>query len=461
MGRNNSSLLECLAEFYIDLPRGDIPDTVMDKAKISLLDYIFVYIVGFHKGCLTSSILDYVRDRTNRRDVAVLMTGWKTDLELAALASGLIAHSVELDDGHRFGTSHPAAAVMPVALAFAELKNVHLEDLLRSIVIGYDLMLRLARAINPSHLQRGFHSTSTCGTLGAAAAASVLLQYNSKQMTHALGISGLFSSGLQEMLHSHPSAKALQVGRSAQSGAAAALFVNYGMKGPVTLLEGKHGWFKAMSDHCDVDGIVSGLGERWEIMETYTKLYPTCRHCHPAVDLAIEIYNMGYRIDDIDNLTIRMYSVGIAEVGNESPPQNLDEAMFSVRYAVALALRIGTLRLEDMDAFLADQQIVSFLSRITLRADPGMDERYPRDRGCVVEVMTHMKKTLRLETRLPKGEPDTVLSREAYLDKFRTITGNYVRKGGVETLTNLIHGADGDSLEIKDLLRLFDDITQG
>ncbi|MBD3290977.1 MmgE/PrpD family protein, partial [candidate division KSB1 bacterium] len=139
------SYLEKLSAFYSNLKIDGIPETVMDKAKLSLLDYLFVYVVGFHKGTLTQAILDYIKHKRKNFESSIMLTGMKADTELAAFASGLIAHSVELDDGHRFGTAHPAAVVIPAALAEVEKQNATLGKLLKAIVIGYDVMLRLSK----------------------------------------------------------------------------------------------------------------------------------------------------------------------------------------------------------------------------------------------------------------------------------------------------------------------------
>ena len=41
---------------------------------------------------------------------------------------------------------------------------------LAAIVAGYEVQIRLSRALNPTdHYNRGYHPTATCGVFGAAA----------------------------------------------------------------------------------------------------------------------------------------------------------------------------------------------------------------------------------------------------------------------------------------------------
>jgi 2-methylcitrate dehydratase PrpD len=357
-----------------------------------------------------------------------------------------------LDDGHRYGTAHPSVVVIPSALAFGEKLNAPLSEVLRAIIIGYDIMLRISRSINPFHLKRGFHSTSTTGTLGSAAAASVIMGYNTSAMTHTLAIAGLFSSGLQEMLHSNPSVKTLQVGKSAQSGAAAAIFENLQMRGPISLLEGQHGWLKAMTDQFNEVDLLSDLGNRWEIMDTYTKLYPTCRHCHHAIDLAIEASKSGIRLVSIQSIKIKTYSVGIAEVGLIKVPRNLEEAMFSITYAVTIAIQNGFLKLEDMEKGLVNKQIVDFSSKIGIESDSEMDTKYPEERGCILEINLLSGNQIVLRTHLPKGEPSTGLTDFEYLQKFKTITSEYTDASFVENIFGSIKNCDPHKVSINDII---------
>ena len=429
-----SSFANYLAEFYSDLKLDKTHDPVAQKAKLALLDYLFVYVAGFRAGVLKDAILKYATERVRNKESTILLTGEKADAELATLVSGVIAHSVELDDGHRYGTAHPAVVVIPAALAIAEKENASFNDLIKSIIIGYDVMLRLSKSINPSHLKRGFHSTSTTGTIGAAAAVASILKFDAADFTNAIAIAGLLSSGLQEMLHGNPSIKAFQVGRSSQSGLLATQFVTYGGKGPASIFEGQHGWIKAMTDVFDKSALLDELGERWEIMNTYTKLYPTCRHCHHAIDLAIEAFQSGLTIDKLEKVKIQTYNVGIAEVGIIKRPTNLEDAMFSLAYSISIAFTTGFVTLEHLEKFLSKKSLLSFSEKIEITSDKDMDERYPAERGCIMELVTKTGELFTFQTHLPKGEPETPLLNDEYINKFKAITNGIFQPAFVDKI---------------------------
>jgi len=80
----------------------------------------------------------------------------------------------ELDDGHRTAIGHPGSIAVPTALALGEHLNASGADVLKAVILGYEVFSRLGRTVNPSHY-RTWHTTGTCGTIAAAAAAASLL----------------------------------------------------------------------------------------------------------------------------------------------------------------------------------------------------------------------------------------------------------------------------------------------
>jgi len=86
----------------------------------------------------------------------------------AALGNGVAAHALDMDDGFRYGGVHAGVAVIPAALALAESLQLSGKQLILSIVCGYEIVNRISKAMNPSHLGRGFHTTGTIGVLGAS-----------------------------------------------------------------------------------------------------------------------------------------------------------------------------------------------------------------------------------------------------------------------------------------------------
>lgn len=92
----------------------------------------------------------------------------KADCLYAALANGIICHALELDDGNRFAQGHPGVSVIPTVLALGEKEKITGRSAIVATVAGYESFGRIGAAGNPSHFNRGFHTTGTCGTFAAA-----------------------------------------------------------------------------------------------------------------------------------------------------------------------------------------------------------------------------------------------------------------------------------------------------
>lgn len=403
------TLLMKLANFYAPLTPLDIPNGVKKKSRRVLMDFLCETAAGYKEGEFASICNRYLLQQGGRPEATVLCTGSRIPAANAAMAMGIMAHSIELDDGHRWGTSHPAVAVIPAVLALGEKLGSSFDEILKGIVVAYDVMLRAARAINPSHLKRGFHSTGTCGPLGAAAGCASLLKLPPEKFAYAVSMGGLQSAGLQEMLHDNPGVKTLQPGKAASAGVLSAELAELGAKAPRTLFEGTHGWFKAMcADEYSEEALIGELGTRWEILYTYTKLYPTCRHSHAAIDLALEAKKeLGCCETDVQSILVRTYDLGIVEVGQIFVPETFEEAMFSMPFSIALALRKGNVTLQDYTReSIHDTTLRQVAGNVKIESDAAMNAIYPDERGAWIRVLLKDGRTFEKGIPVAKGEPE-------------------------------------------------------
>jgi 2-methylcitrate dehydratase PrpD len=406
--------IEKYSDFITELKFNDLPDRVVKKAKCTLLDFLAAALAGFHKGHIGHIVLDFLRNKKAIRESTVIGSGDRLACDDAALANGVFAHSVELDDGYRYGTLHPSVSVVPAALAVGEKLRVNGEQLLSAIVVGYEILLRIGASINKenSHLLRGFHTTSTCGPFGAAAATAKLLGLNAQETIYALSIAGLQGAGLQEVLSENPMIKPFQAGKASQSGVIAGFLAQLGAKGPKTILSGKRGFLRAMSDSHDPTILTDSLGAKYKILETYTKPYPTCRHVHPSIDLALKMqreHSIDYK--EIEKIEIHTYSVAIGETGAITCPRDKEEAKFSIPYAVAVAFRTGKASIECFESpWLRDPEVLALARTVRLSPSETFEEAYPKSRGAEMLVDLRSGKEVKEETDLPKGEPETELS---------------------------------------------------
>lgn len=429
-------LIAALADCYAALGPSGLPPRVMEKARLTFADFVGTLVVGYREGVLPPIVNAHLRSRPTPQEATWLSLDTRTSAEDAAFSMGVASHAVELDDGHRFGTSHPAVAVIPAAAAVAERERCSFHELMAAVVIGYDAMLRLARAINPSHLRRGFHSTGTCGAFGAAWAAGWLMKLDRDALAHAASIGALQSAGLQEMLHDNPAIKPLQSGKAAANGVLAAELARAGARGPRSVLEGAHGWCRAFTDDFREEELLRGLGSDFEILNTYTKLYPTCRHCHAAIDLALAARReIGPdRVDVVRSIVVHTYDVAISEVGAIFEPRSYDDAMFSLPFAVALALKNGRVTLQDyVESNFRDAILQRIQRCISIYPDPAMNAKYPAERGARMHIEYGDSGVWESFVPLPRGEPELPVTPDELKTKFVHCVQPYYPRDRVES----------------------------
>jgi 2-methylcitrate dehydratase PrpD len=374
----------------------------------------------------------------------------------AAFVNGALAHIHELDDGHRFAMGHPSATVIPAALAVGEKNDATGKELITAIVVGYEVFVRIACSINPSHLQRGFHTTGTCGTFGAAAASGKILGLNMNELANALGIAGIQAAGLMEVTQGESVVKPLQPGRAAQSGVLAALFAQNGITAPDTILEGENGFCRATSDSYNLQTIVRNLGKDYEIMRVYFKFHASCRHTHPSIDATLKLVNeYNTAPEEIKEIRVKTYSTAYNLCGKEFEPKTVSTAKFSLPYCISAAILQRNVGPEVFTVEkIKDQNVLNLAKKVKVEVDPEIDKSAPKERGAKVEIIRINGEKHECFIKNPLGEPEVPASSEDLKNKFRVLSTKVIPTDSANDLITII-----DKLEtlknVKEIMEIF------
>ncbi|MFH1149217.1 MAG: MmgE/PrpD family protein, partial [Actinomycetota bacterium] len=178
-----------LAEFCSGIAYSDLPDEVVEKAKLCVLDFI-ANVYGSLRLEAVRNVISSFRESGGLAGAPVLACGFSTTVRDAAFLNGTMAEAIEAQDGLRFGGNHPVSAVMPAAFAVAQERGRSGRELIEAVVAGYEMANRVAASVHPFHTFSGFLPTGTCGTFGAAAAAARLRGLDAPGMLNALGVAG-------------------------------------------------------------------------------------------------------------------------------------------------------------------------------------------------------------------------------------------------------------------------------
>jgi 2-methylcitrate dehydratase PrpD len=164
---------EHLAAFCAGLRFEDMPSSLVERAKLLMIDLIGGIVRARHESPVAPSLLRMASTMGWSNGEALLFgdpAGYAPSG--AAFLNGALGHALDFDDTHAAGTLHPGAPIIPAAIAAAQIAEADGKTLLTGIVAGYETACRIAMALPAAdHYARGFHPSATCGVFGAAAAA--------------------------------------------------------------------------------------------------------------------------------------------------------------------------------------------------------------------------------------------------------------------------------------------------
>ncbi len=442
------------ARFCLETRYEALPEAVIQQAKMLLLDLLGVALAGYGLMEFPRMLAAYLEELGGRPEATIFQTHGRFPAVHAAMANAACAHALDMDDGHRFAASHPGTVVIPAALAAAEMAEASTRDLLTGIVAGYEVMIRLSMAINPSSLNRGFHTTGIAGVFGAAAAAARILGLSQEDTAGSLGLAGLQASGLLQVNHDVQGAKVkpLNPARAASSGILSALLARRGARGPVQILEGEDGLLRAVADDVKADLLTQGLGEHYEILRTYLKLHAACRHAHAPLDAAVAaMRQVPGGVSDIQAALVETYSaaVRLAGIPHATTPS---AGKFSIPFSVALALYRGSAAAADFnETTVADSAIQELASRAKVRVSPEWERLYPHKRGATVTLITRGGGSHVVSVELAKGEPENPATWEEIMHKFRANARVVLSEEGCRQLADTV--LDLENRELGEVVR--------
>jgi len=415
-------IAEAFADFSVALKYQQLPQEVLEKAKIFFLDWIGSAINGAGEAP-TKMALAVAKELKGEEESTALADMSRNSCLMAALVNGISSHVVEMDDGHRKGIYHPGAPVFSAMLPLAEKLNLSGKRFIEAVVVGYEIGVRSAVAVGRSHY-RYWHTTGTCGTFGAAAGAAKLLSLDKSQTTWAIGNAGTQASGLWEFLTDNAMSKQLHPAKAAVNGILAAFLAQKGFTGPASIYEGEKGFFRATSTDFNLGAATAGLGEgRYAIEECSIKKHASCGHTHSAVDAVLALVTEhGILPDDVDHVDVRLYDQAM-DLLEKVKPTTPFFAKFCLPFCIATA---AVYRQVGLEAFteerLGDPAVLRMMDRITLHRDSALTPLFPEKYCAVVSLRTKAGESLMSRVEDPKGTPENPMSPQEITEKYRAMT---------------------------------------
>lgn len=408
----NTNFSETLAGFAAGLRIEDIPAPVLWHAENYLVDWFGSALAG--KGARPVKVIeDFARQMgPGSGNSEVLISRNCTTPYFAAMVNAASSHFAEQDDVHNGSVFHPATVVCSPALAMAQAIGSSGTEVLVSIVVGYEVGIRVGEFLGLSHYKI-FHTTGTAGTIAAAAAVGSLLKLSTEQMLDAFGSAGTQASGLWEFLRDAADSKQLHTAMAAANGLMSAHLAKAGFKGAKQVLEGKQGMGAGMAKNPDPARLTDRLGERWAIGETSFKYHASCRHTHPAADALLQIIDQhALNPEAIVRVTAHVHQAAIDVLGPVTDPQTVHHAKFSMGTVLGLIAVFRQAGIREFEAHFKDASVVAFRNKVLMELDPEVESAYPQRWIGKVTVETADGRIIQGRVEEPKGDPGNSLSRD-------------------------------------------------
>ncbi len=330
---------------------------------------------------------------------------------LAALVNALPVAAEQLQDGHRPARGHPASHVVPAVLAAAEAAESSGPATLSAILTGYEVGVRVGEAMGGT--PSGVHDIGTWGPIGAAAGVAQVLSGGRPDAVAA-------AIELAAALPVRPDARIvfdgadgqhLLLGLAVSSAVVTGTSAAAGLRAPAGTLE--RYFLPAMGADPRPAELVAGLAgtgwDRYRVLDGYIKRHPTCAHLHGVNDAVEDLVAAG-PIDpgSIEQVVVRTY--GAAAAFDSPDPEGDLASRFSIPYTVAVGLVSGRL---DTGSFsprwLSDPWVRDLASRVTVIADPALDDGYPSGRPAVVTVIGRDGTVAEARAGRPRGDGTAAL----------------------------------------------------
>ena len=357
----------------------------------------------------------------------------------AALVNGTAAHALDYDDNFHPMAGHATAVLAPAILAVAEGLGSSGHAVLDAYIVGLEAQAWVGAAVNLIHYERGWHSTSTVGVFGAAAACARLRGLDERGVTAALSLAFSMAGGSKRQFGTM--AKPLHAGLAAQHGVMAAALAAAGVTGIDEPLEGPWG-FRDLFAGAASPGFAKRRPGNPLAIEAFglkVKIHPCCASVHCAVDALLSLrQEHGFAAGEVESVDVLVNRMSFDNLPYARPRTEL-EARFSMHWCVALALAQGRLGLADFTpAALRRKELRALLPRITITHTlPGKPHPLKDNGREPASVTLRLKdgRTLSRYAQHPRGTLQAPLGPEALDEKFEDCApGRLALRGMLGTL---------------------------
>ena len=409
-----------LARFAVEAPTDRIPAELTTRLRQFFLDWIGVAANAATYAESSVSIDAAIRRLDPEPGPATVLGGSKGYSWLyAALLNGCYAHSLDYDDTNMIEVGHPGAPVIAALVSEAERIDATAADFFAAMAVGYEITCRLGAGLTTDSYDRGFHITSVAGIFGAVAAVARLRGLSAEVTESAFGLALSKAAGSMQYLENGSWNKRLHPGFAAHDALLCTALAEAGVRGAAKAFEGTFGLLHAYSGKQNPNALTDGLGEDWVAWFTAIKPYPSCRHTHGSIDIALRLREQVPEAERLNaTIEISIAPATIPIVGEDRPekraPKNSVDAQFSIFFQFAAAWLDGEVTWDSYTR-LNDPSLAAVMKSISVKGDPSLPP------AAAIVKIDCSGKTLSDTVIKPLGEPENWIGEGGVRKKFEQL----------------------------------------
>ena len=415
-----SPMMKTLSDYMAAAAGRPLPEAVVEKTKHMILDTFAAMISGADLPPGKFAI-QFARAYGGEKVATVVASNFLCGPIEAAMANGMLAHSDETDDTHPPSQSHPAASIVPAALAVGEKFAVDGTRLMRSVALGYDIGPRFTATLGKLQYMNSTHRSTHAlsGSFGSAAAAGCAASLTAQQMRWLLSYTAQQASGLASWQRDTEHVeKAFDFGgMPARNGVTAALLVKAGGTAVDDILSGADNLFQAFQPMNDPSMFIDKLGERYEITRTNVKKWTVGAPIQAPLDALEAILKKNrFTADQVKEVSVRVAAGEASIVNNREIPD------ISLQHLLSVMLVDGTVTFKSAHdgARMKDPVILKHRPKIKLVPDEALEKLMPK-RIAIVDVTLADGKKLSERVEAVRGTSENPMTREEIVAKARDL----------------------------------------
>lgn len=368
----------CFCKHFNQVKFEDFSPEEIYRAKIRLLDCLGLMSMGY-TAAGNDMLFEIINDMGGKEEATVVSYNKKVPAMNAAMMNSALVRSYDFEPveaegkNHARGAAHISSVTIPTALAVAEAEHADGKKMLTALILGDDIVSRVAIAGDSNPFDSFWDNTGTFDALGSAVIAGYLMDLDEEQMRNAMGLVVNQMGGSIGNIFTKKLAFKLPGAVTARNGIFSAALAKKGFDALDDPLAGRGGYFDIYCNKWSQEVLLEDLGKVFYADATI-KPHAACRSTHAPIDTAVEIHDKyAPDLEKIKKIILHITPIQLNSfVGGEyslGPIPQISGA-FSLRFTVINALVRGSLRPEHYTAEkMSEPIIVDLLEKIELVGD--------------------------------------------------------------------------------------------